>query len=343
MNFLRSTAELLAEHLRGAIERGEVANPLPSIRAWSGQLGVSCGTMEAALRILKGEGVVESRPRKGLSIVSLPVAPSRPRSVRLVRWIWPTVQSRDNPGINEEVGAVLQKLSVHGIRLSTEMFNRAAWEALARRGERPDELLMLQSPPRERQEQFRHFRKSVLLIGPPFPGIPLPFVTSDTVSALRHCVFHFVRQGFGKVTLFLNKSGRQPIDESFRQLCAAVPRPIHGEIVRLPDELNEQARAVHRFSARIVPLHGLIAVSPIQAGQLMMAVMHRWLRMPRDAQVVAVNALPTELRSLPIPVHYPFPLEKFCKVVSRAAVRYFETGRVPPLRKMLPLEMVTPS
>jgi hypothetical protein len=35
MDYLRSTADLLADQLRTGIERGEWTNPLPNIRDWN--------------------------------------------------------------------------------------------------------------------------------------------------------------------------------------------------------------------------------------------------------------------------------------------------------------------
>ncbi len=342
MNFMRSKAEHLADHLREAIARGGVANPLPTIRRWSASLGVASGTLEAALRILKRDGIIRSRPRRGLYLLRRPGARSRHRYYQVVRWICPTVQIKHNPGINEVAGALLRKLSVHGIGLTVEMLDNARLKALCQRGERPEEMLLMHSLPREWQERFLHFKTSLLLIGRPFPDIPLPFVSNDMIPAIRHAVFLFACHDFEEVVLLLTESSRQPIREEFDQICAAAPRPIRGEIVQLPDEMYEQSRAVQRFSARIRPRQGLIAVSPIHAGQLMMAVMQRGLRMPGEVQVIAMNALPTELRSLPIPVHYPYPLERFSRILCGAAYHFFEQGSLPRLRKLIPLQMVSP-
>lgn len=69
-SYLCSKAELLADHLQACIQRGELPNPLPNIRQWSVRLGVSHGTLESALGILKQRGLLESRPRKGIYIKS---------------------------------------------------------------------------------------------------------------------------------------------------------------------------------------------------------------------------------------------------------------------------------
>jgi hypothetical protein len=43
---------------------------------------------------------------------------------------------------------------------------------------------------------------------------------------------------------------------------------------------------------------------------------------------------------VPLPTYYPYPVEAFAKIICRVAVHYFEHGTVPPMRKLVPLEMV---
>src|ERR1051326_4852783 len=181
-----------------------------------------------------------------------------------------------------------------------------------------------------------------MLIGPPFPGIDLSFVTNDVLSAIRHATFMLSRRGFERVSLLINESARQPIHEEFRRICAAAPRPIQGDVVRLPDELYEQNLAVQRLATRIVARQGLIAISPVPAGLLMMALMRRGMQVPGDVEVIAINATSQEVRTFPIPIHYPYPMEKFAKIVCQAAIHYFEQGSLPTLRKVIPLHMVAP-
>jgi len=341
MQFLRSTAELLAEHLRRAIENGELVEPLPSIHDWSAKLGVSHGTLENALKILKREGVIRTRPRKGIYI-------ARPRAVRClqqpptVRWILAGLTWKKSPNIPEILGTLTQSLSEHGIRMSVEMLDDRRLDALHARGEVPHELLVLASFPREHQHLFSDFRRSALLLRAPFPGVDLPYVFIDVMPALRHATFLLARRGFERVTHVINEGGAQAPEEPFRKICAEAPRPLQGEIVRLPDELYAQSAAALRFAGRVTARHGVIVNSPIHAGLLMTALAGRGRKLGEDVEVIALNALPQEIRTCPIPIHYPYPLEAFAKVIRQAAMHYFEQGALPALRKAIPLHMVAP-
>jgi len=342
MNFLRSKPEHLAEYLRDAIARGEVVEPLPSIRDWSARLGVAHGTLETAVGILKREGLLRTLPRKGVQIVRETTPRHRPQQPPTVRWIFCGRSYRDVPTLSELLTALTQRLAPHGIRFSLEMLNDARLRAIHRQGKRPHEMLLLSSAPKTYQEMFAGFRDSVLLIGPAAPGVDLPYISNDVISAFRHATFMLARRGFERVTLLVNEVSHQSIEKEFQIICAAAPRPIQGDVARVPDELYEQNLAVQRLAARVAGRHGLLANSPVPAGLLMMALMKRGVDVPGQAEVISVNATSFELRTFPLPIHYPYPLEKFSKTICQAAVRYFEQGAVPPLRKLLPLRMVEP-
>lgn len=343
MNFMRSKGEHLAEHLREAIARGEIVEPLPTIRDWSTRLGVSHGTMETALNILKREGIVRARPRKGLHLVSRARPHLTAQRSPIVRLILSGRHYRYTPSLPWAFSAISLRLGAHKIGTSLELLTEARLKTIHQQGEHDHELLVFSSLPKHLQELFCDFKKSALLVGKSFPGISLPFILIDVISAFRHATCLLARRGFERVTLVVNAGGRQPVDDEFRQMCSDAPRAIHGEVVRLPDELYEQNQAVQRLAVRIKPRHGLICNSPVPASALITALLQRGVAVPGQTEVIAVNALPSEIRTVPIPIHYPCPLDRFAKAVSQAAIHYFEQGALPRLRKTIPLEMVSPT
>src|SRR5258708_5062071 len=121
MHFLRTRGELLAEHLRQAIARGELVSPLPNIRDWSTQLGVSHGTLEKALHILKREGLIRTRPRKGVHVMRPETTRPRLQQPPTVRWMFYGRNYKNIPTVPEIMGAIGQRLSPHDIRFSLEM------------------------------------------------------------------------------------------------------------------------------------------------------------------------------------------------------------------------------
>jgi GntR family transcriptional regulator len=67
--------EQVAAEIRRAIAQGE-ANPgerLPPARHLAAVMGVNTNTVLRALRALRDEGLLEMRPRRGISVVGTPV------------------------------------------------------------------------------------------------------------------------------------------------------------------------------------------------------------------------------------------------------------------------------
>jgi len=78
--------DVLAEHLRETILRGELAegSPLPTERELGERSGLSRASVREALRILESEGLIQTRPgRNGGASVKQPTAQSIARSVGL--------------------------------------------------------------------------------------------------------------------------------------------------------------------------------------------------------------------------------------------------------------------
>ena len=342
MSFLRSRAEQLADHLRACIARGEIVQPLPNIRAWSLQLGVGHGTLELALQLLRRKGLVRIRPRKGVHLLRATGSLKSSQHPPVVRWI---AYGRDHPDISvqrEFFGAILEKLSAHEIRFSVEMCNAIRLGNIHQRGTRAHERLMLISLPGKFQEMFADFRKNALIIGLPFPGVQLPFISTDVFSAVRHATHNLAQQGFTRISLVIKEGSRQPMVEHFRKICAEAPYPIQGDVVRMTDELRGQNVAAQRLAARITGRHGFVTIYPIPASVLMTAFMKKDIKVPEQVEVVAVNTTLQAIRTVPLPTYYPYPVEAFSKAVCQAAVHYFEQGSLPPLRKMIPLKLLSP-
>jgi DNA-binding LacI/PurR family transcriptional regulator len=342
MQFLRSRVEHLADHLRGCIARGELPEKLPPIREWSARLGVSHGTLEEALRILKRDGLVRSRPGRGFELVAQ-AARARPfahaRLVRAVVYsgIYPKV-----PTWMEVLGPISQQMESKGIRFSLEICSANRLRAILAEGENPNVLLLLVWLPPPWLKRFASFRRSALLLAQPAADIRLPFIGIDLIPALRHATWRLAQRGFKKVSLLMNPGARKFVEEEFLRICATAPRPVAGEVGRLPDELYAQTRAAEQLAARVKEGQGLIVCTPISPALLQTAVLRRGWAVPEQVEVVAVTVFAMDIRTVPVPVHYPYPVDKLAQAVSRAAVHYFEQGTLPPLRKLIPLEVVVP-
>lgn len=326
------------DHLRGGIARGMVTHPLPNTREWSAKLGVGRGTLEDALRVLEREGLVRIRPRKGVQILPSKRQPGSSRRRRVVRWC---LYARDYPHVSmwmEVFHAISERLRPHNVDFVIERCDSIRLQAIHQRGETPDELLLLASLTERFQRLFQDFKKSSLILGIPFQGISLPYVSTDWISAVRHATYMLARRNFQKVSLVLKS--RIPMTETFSQICAQSPRLIKGDVFPMPNDFDEQIHAARRLAGRMAGRHAFIVIYPIPPSLMMTALLQRGLEVPGTAEVVGVNTILPSIQVVPVPIHYPYPVSELAKTLCKAAMHYFEKGSVPVLRKLIPLKMV---
>lgn len=338
--FLRSRAEQLADYLRGCIARGEICDPLPGIREWSARLGAGRGTLEQALHILHREGLLSVEPRRGIRLAGVPPRPATADRPRVVRWLLYGRNYPDMSVVMEILAMLSERLQAHDIHLQLERFTAQRFREIHKQGEHPNTMLFLVSLPAEFQRMFANFRKSAIVIGLPAEGVNLPFVSNDIASAMRHAIALVARRGFRRITMVATEATRSIPETLLRQWCAACDTDLHADLVRMPMSLEEHVTAARRFAARVTPGQGIIAVYPIPATSLISALLQHGLSIPRDAEVIGMNTTRAAVRVVPMPTHYPYPVEAFTKTVQRAILHYFEQGRVPRWKKLIPLEVV---
>ena len=89
-----SAAEQVAEHLRAEVLTGAWTSEMPGVGNLKGELGVNHKTVEAALRILEGEGLLESQGARRPRLIN-PVPPSgMGRSMRVCLLTWDSYDRR---------------------------------------------------------------------------------------------------------------------------------------------------------------------------------------------------------------------------------------------------------
>lgn len=345
MKFPRSQSEHLTEYLRASIARGELPDPLPNTRAWSIQLGVSRPTLLKALKPLQREGLLSVQTRRGARLRKPPAFHSRSSpAARHVRILY---YGRDYPSLAHDLEMFLplsEALHAESIHFSLERCSEARLRSISEGGERPNQMLMLLSLASPYQKFFAHWRHSVLLIGKPAPGMDLPFVRFDVTGTVRHATMALLQKGCSTVHLVINRGSATVISETiemFRSMCETWGKqPVRANVVTVPLEVEMLVRSVHRFVSQLRTGQGVVVVRPVPVAVLLTALRASALRAAAAIDVVTVSSNPDVVKSCPSLSHYPYPLESFIKSLTRAALRYFQTGVVPPLRKVLVTECV---
>lgn len=345
-SLLRSRSAQLADYLRGCIVHGELAEPLPSIRDWSVRIGVGHNTLEAALKLLDREGLVTVRPRQRVRLVSSGGKVSADAfSHRTIRWVYYGDPSYDSAIWAELFVAVSGRLSEYGIQIVVERCSSGRLRDLRNGGEKPNQLLLLATLGELERYQtwFAGFRRSALVIGLPRPGVGLPYVTVDVDSAIQHAVRYLSGRGFPRACLVMPAhSTRTPTEENFLRLCAQARPAMRGELFGLPSDLPQQWTALRHFVNRVQGRLGLVLIYPIATSLIMTALLRRGVEVPEQVELIPMNTMLHNVRVLPPPVYYPFPVDALARTIARAAVRYFQQGQVPRLSKQIALQPVKP-
>lgn len=346
LNFLRSRAELVADHLRDCIRRGELSEPLPGTRAWCQQLGIARKTLDAALRILRHEGLVkvharghqlnrEARPRKPGSATA---------TTRLVHLLY---YSHDYPNLSADFGFVFllsEKLQAHEIQLRVERCSDARLRAIADGKSTSTELFFLAALAPRHQQLFAGSGKPSFIFGSRAPCVPLPYLAVDQAGGVAHGTRLLLRHGFAKINLLVVPAVAPGFAESvaaFESACKEWPhQPVHGKLIRMPAEESGMLAAVRRFAERVGERKGVLVIEPVAVGMVLTALLERGIRVPQQVEVVSVLPSPLTTRLCPPISFYQPPIRRIAKELTDIALHFFESGRLPQIEKRVSLQLV---
>lgn len=348
MSFLRSRAEQLADYLRDAIVRGQLVEPLPDSRSWSKTLGVSRNTLYAALNILQREGLIACDTRKVIRL--LPQDRRHPKSVvrapRVVRVLY---YGNEFPDVSDSFNrfvALSEHLRVHDVQLTMEKCSDPRLRQIAAGKERRGDLLFLLSLPPAHQRLFEREGGNALVLGYPAPGVTLPYVVFDLVAAVRHATQTLLRHRFARISLVVARSkapGFPRMIGAFHAACDGWPhQPVARDVVAMSLDQKPLLTAARQLAARVAIPHGVIVASPVPLGTLATALLERGVSLAKEVELIGIMTSAESVKICPPPRHYPFPVEAHARILTEAAVRFFETGQLPPLQKTLLSDLVEP-
>ena len=339
MNYLRDRCEQLANFLREGILRGEYAVPLPSTRAWCQQLGVGRPTLLRALQVLASEGLITMTKR---GAVLVPVE-KRPPTVshaatRVVRVL---THGGDVGGFEMEIIRLSEQLQLHGIRLVIESCNLPRLKTIASQGIHPWELCFLLSIPVSYQKHFSERKDSTLVLGFANPDSPLNYLSPDLDGSIRHATHSLLRQGVKHIVLIemlAKKAGVTRCVDTFQKTCNEWrAHPITSEVHLAWNDSTSMQNSIKKIVSKIKPPCGIVIHAPISLGILVSNLLQKGFEIPGQVRIMALEYREEEVRfSVPV-THYKTSMDRYAKEVMHAALHYFETGKLPVIKKVLPM------
>lgn len=345
MSLLRSKSEQLADLLRERIERGELAGHLPGTRPWSRELGVARKTLHAALTILSKEGLVIVSGRGAQ--VNRPGSPQRSQKELLPRVVRMLFYGRDYPDFpldRDWIFLLSETLQVHGIQVHVEKCTDLRLQEIAREKGSGRELFFLVSVAPRHQRLFAQSKKPCLLVGSPAENVDLPFITISQDDAVAHAARMLLREGISRVELVIARLAAAGVQETIRAFEKATDawsrKPVQVRIVGMPSAGAEALPSARRLANRVAQAGrmGLIVMEPAPVSLVLTALLERGVAVPKQVRVVSVLASDAVQLCPPLP-RYPWPHRRLAKQYADAAIHYFASGLVPPVRKRLTLAL----
>ena len=341
---LRSKVAQLVDHLRKAIERGALTDPLPPTRLWSRQLGVSRRTLNSAIRELQAEAWLKIHRRR------LRLNPKRPgehvRRVdgpRQVRLLLFGAYRRYNHNNLETISTLREHLLRRGIELQWEFCVPARLREITRQPRVPNELLLLASVPPAYQRLFAAGAKPALVYGELAPGVALPFVNVDQAGTVRHATFRLLQRGFREVVFVHIDVDAAGIRSSVAEFCAATAawaqQPVRARVFPTALDPLSLAATVRRLASGVTKRTGIIVAAPVPIGLVVTGLWNHGIAVPKQVEIVALFHSDEAVKLSPPPIHYPLPVDKVVRQLTQAAVAFFETGRLPPIAKTILTEI----
>lgn len=340
--FLRSKAHQLAEYLRERLRTGQLATPLPGMRAWSQQLGVSRRTLEATVRLLQREGWLTVGARGIRLHPAPPAGTTNPAAPRRVRWLLESTYRRQLANYHLLFGLLQARLRMQDIELTWETCTPARLRAIARQPAPPAELLVLASLPPPMQQLFAATGRPALILGEAAPGVALPFVNADLAGIVRHATFRLLREGCTRLVMVHVHSaaaGIRSAGAAFQVATRGWSRnPVTTRVLTTALDPASLQAMVRRLPAAVQGRTGILVLAPVPVGLVMTALLQQGIAVPAHATLAALMHHDEAVQLQPPPVHYPWPMAALLRQITTAAHRFFATGRLPAGGKTVAVE-----
>jgi|GEM_PF-748761 len=332
---LQSKPHQLAEFLKQAIRDNTLTLPLPGVRLWSQQLGVSRRTLNAALHALQKEGWVTLHPR-GTKLNPPPhqLKSKRQNAAQQVRWLTDTAHQKNPQNLHHTYDLLYERLKVRGITLKAESCTPARLREIARQPVASGELLLLGSLPPTYQRLFAATAKPALVLGEVAPGIALPSVNVDQSGAVRHATFRALRQGCSQVILVhINTTapGMHSTRSAFTNACKEWTRSkVTAQFVTTHLDRTSLHNTMRRLATRIKERTGILVLSPVPISMVVTALLQHGVAVPKQAEVIALLHPESAVQLYPTPPAYLWPMKPLVRQITTACEQFFTTGTLPP-------------
>ncbi len=342
---LQSKPHQLAEFLKQAIRDNTLTLPLPGVRLWSQQLGVSRRTLHTTLHALQKEGWVTLHPR-GTRLNSPPIKikSKRQTAAKQVRWLTDAAHPKNQPNLHHTFDLLYQRLKVRGITLKAESCTPTRLREIARQPDTSGELFLLGSLSPTYQRLLAATTKPALVLGEVASGIELPSVNVDQSSAVRHATFRALRRDCSQVILVhMNTTapGMRSTRSAFSIACKEWTRSkVTAQFITTHLDRTSLHQTMRRIATRIKARTGILVLSPVPISMVVTALLQHGIAVPKQAEVIALLHPENAVQLYPTPPAYLWPMKPVVRQITAACEQFFNSGTLPADGEAISAELV---
>lgn len=341
---LRTKAVQLADYLRHCLAEGRLSDPLPGMRLWSKQLGVSRRTLQATVKELQQEGLFTVK-RRGVRLAhtTAPAGASTPAAPPRVQVLLDAAYRHHINNYLETLSTLQERLLLHGVELKWEICRPSRLREIARQPATPQVLLVLASLPPVYQRLFAESGQPAIVLGEVAAGLDLPFINANQSAAVRHAAFKLLQRGFTQLTLVhvnADAAGIKSALAAFQEACAGWPRqPVTARLIPTALDQTSLQQTARRLARGVKDRQGFVVLAPVPIGLVVTALLQHGIAVPAQADVVSLFHTREAVTLYPPPTCYPYPTGALVKQLTEAALHYFETQSLPVLKKTVAIEV----
>lgn len=332
-------AVTVADHLRAGIRKGRWIEQLPGETGLARDLGVSRSTLRSALRILRREGLLETRQGRASTIRHRAVESPAARRHDTVALLAPFPLEKMRYYVVHWIDELRAILHDSGIGLKVHagkaFYRQRTREVLAELVEsQPADCWVLAFSNREIQAWFEETGIPTLVTGYSEEGIALPSLAFDADATVFHAVGRLTARGHRQIALVteqISSPGLRVIMDSFKRNCMrGGTQRVEGQVISLRDGHSDTAaRAMVRALQRPNGPTALVIVNPFHCHTAMTALPRNGFRIPEDVSIITTFGDRALEFLYPEPAYYQVPVHRFARKAYGLIEQICE-GIVPP-------------
>lgn len=340
-------AELVSRELVAGMEARRWVGWLPRERNLADELHVSRSTLRQALRLLRGEGLLETLHSRGNRIISSNLKRrgnvKRPVIVNLVvpgaTWRLPRVPVNWLDELRAQLATKGCQLQVLHAEQCYSRRPQRALEQLLRRNPADCWLFRLSTLPL--QQLLERHEIPVILTGTAYPEVNLPYIDVDYRALSRHAAGMVIAAGHTRIDLVIDSDSRAgdiEVEAGFREAVrsSGLHPDLQANVLRYEYGVPGVIRLLSNLLRRSERPTALLVSYAAYCMTIWSYLGSRGFCVPRDISVVALQGPPELMYLTPEPTYYRLNVQAYVRKLIRLIMARIDGNAMQRQTTILP-------